>query len=62
MFIYIEIVKTEYYQREKMKIKKYSLVIMITIKIIKKNKRQKSTTPGIPRRSPIQVLTGLDVA
>ena len=27
----------------------------------KKNKRQKSTAPGIPRRSPIQVLTGLDV-
>ena len=26
------------------------------------NKRQKSTAPGIPRRSPIQVLTGLDVA
>ena len=30
MFIYIEIVKTEYYQREKMKIKN-SLNIMITI-------------------------------
>ena len=28
----------------------------------KKKKRQKSTAPGIPRRSPIQVLTGLDVA
>ena len=26
------------------------------------NKRQKSTAPGIPRRSPIQVLTRLDVA
>ena len=25
-------------------------------------KREKSTAPGIPRRSPIQVLTGLDVA
>ena len=24
--------------------------------------RKKSTAPGIPRRSPIQVLTGLDVA
>jgi hypothetical protein len=23
---------------------------------------KKSTAPGIPRRSPIQVLTGLDVA
>ena len=60
MFIYIEIVKTERYQREKIKI---SLIIMIKISIIKKeNKRQKSTALGIPRRSPIQVLTGLDVA
>ena len=25
-------------------------------------KREMSTTPGIPRRSPIQVLTGLDAA
>ena len=25
-------------------------------------KKQKSTAPGIPRRSPIQVLTGPDVA
>ena len=25
-------------------------------------KYEKSTAPGIPRRSPIQVLTGLDVA
>ena len=25
-------------------------------------KKKKSTAPGIPRRSPIQVLTGLDVA
>ena len=30
------------------------------IRDIKKNK--KSTAPGIPRRSPIQVLTGPDVA
>ena len=28
----------------------------------KENKRQKSTAPGILRRSPIQVLAGLDVA
>ena len=28
----------------------------------KKKKREMPTTPGIPRRSPIQVLTGLDVA
>ena len=26
------------------------------------NEKKKSTAPGIPRRSPIQVLTGLDVA
>ena len=25
-------------------------------------RKEMSTTPGIPRRSPIQVLTGLDVA
>ncbi len=25
-------------------------------------KKEMSTTPGIPRRSPIQVLTGLDAA
>ena len=31
MFIYIEIVKTEYYQREKDEIKKNSLTIMIKI-------------------------------
>ena len=61
MIIYIEIVKTERYQREKMKIKN-SLIIMIKILNMKKeNKRQKSTAPGIPRRSPIQVLTELDV-
>ena len=28
----------------------------------KTQKKEKSTAPGIPRRSPIQVLTGLDVA
>ena len=28
----------------------------------KKNHIMKPRTPGIPRRSPIQVLTGLDVA
>ena len=27
-----------------------------------KIKKEKSTAPGIPRRTPIQVLTGLDVA
>jgi hypothetical protein len=27
-----------------------------------KNKKGKPRTPGIPKRSPIQVLTGLDVA
>ena len=27
-----------------------------------KEKSKMPTTPGIPRRSPIQVLTGLDVA
>jgi hypothetical protein len=32
-------------------------------KVEKKLKKNwKSTAPGIPRRSPIQVLTGLDVA
>ena len=37
----------------------------IIINIKKKfevTKIKKSTTPGIPRRSPIQVLTGPDVA
>ena len=29
---------------------------------VKKNEKEMSTTPGIPRRSPIQVLTGLDAA
>ena len=59
MFIYIEIVKPERYQREKMKLKQLNN----NDKNIddEKNKRQKSTAPGIPRRSPIQVLTGLDV-
>ena len=28
----------------------------------KKKERQKSTAPGIPRQSPMKVLTGLDVA
>ena len=28
----------------------------------KRKKRKKSTAPSIPRRSPIQVLTGLDAA
>ena len=38
-------------------------VILVVNKIEKKcKKNQKSTAPGIPRRSPIQVLTGLDVA
>ena len=48
-----------------MKIKKdkNSLIIMIKIYIMKKeNKKQKSTAPGISRRSPIQVLTELHVA
>ena len=49
MFIYVEIVKTERYQGEKMKLRN-SIIIMIKI------------LPGITRRSPIQVLTGLDVA
>ena len=31
-------------------------------KIESKNQNEMPTTPGIPRRSPIQVLTGLDVA
>ena len=31
-------------------------------KIWKNNLKKKSRTPSIPRRSPIQVLTGLDVA
>ena len=30
--------------------------------MLKSKAMQKPTTPGIPRRSPIQVLTGLDVA
>ena len=51
MFIHIEIVKTEHYQREKNENKKKL-----------NNNGQKSTAPGTPRRSPIQVLTGLDVA
>ena len=56
MHIYNKIVETEYYQRknrkqlEKKEEKK------------QKKKKKKSATPGIPRRSPIQVLTGLDVA
>ena len=52
MHIYNKIVETEYYQRKKIEnsLKK------------KKKKKKKSTVPGIPRRSPIQVLTGLDVA
>ena len=64
MFIYIEIVKTDYYQREKMKIKKQLNNTDNNIDNEKKKntKRQKSTAPGIPRRSPIQVLTGFDVA
>ena len=63
MFIYIEIVKTEYYQREKMKINKKQLNNNDrNINNEKRNKRQKSTAPGIPRRSPTQVLIGLDVA
>ena len=61
MFIYIEIVKAEYYQSEKMK-KKQLKNKYKNINYEKKNKRQKSTAPGIPRRSPIQVLTRLDVA
>ena len=60
MFIYIEIVKTEYDQREKNTYKKQLDNKDNTIDNGKKG--QKSTAPGIPRRSPIQVLTGLDVA
>ena len=52
MFIYIEIVKTEYCQREKMKIKKQLNNNDKNIKNEKKeNKIQKSTAPGISRRS-----------
>ena len=61
MFIYIEIVKTEYYQGEKMKVKKLNNNDK-NINNEKENNRQKSIAPGIPRRSPIQILTGLDVA
>ena len=46
MFIYIEIVKTKYYQREKMKIKN---ILIIMIKICNEKRKQK-TAPGIPRR------------
>ena len=61
MFIYIEKVKAECYQREKMKIKQLNNNHK-NMNNKKENKRQISTAPGIPRRSPIQVLTGLDVA
>ena len=61
LFIYIEILKTEYYQREQNENKK-QLDNNDNYTGNEKKKRQKSTAPGIPRRSPIQVLTGLDVA
>ena len=44
-----------------MQIKKHSKLIK-RIEEMKKNGGKKITTPGIPRRSPIQVLTGPDVA
>ena len=60
MFIYVEILKTEYYQREQNENKKQ--LDNNDNYTGNEKKRQKSTAPGIPRRSPIQVLTGLDVA
>ena len=64
MFIYIEIVKPEYYQREKNERKKQKTKQLDNNdnNIDHEKKRQKSTAPGIPRRSPIQVLTGINVA
>ena len=64
MFIYVEILKAEYYQRDQNDNKK-QLDNNDNNKGNEKKKtqkRQKSTAPGIPRRSPIQVLTGLNVA
>ena len=58
MVIYIDVVKTEYCQREKMKIiikKKQLNNNDKNINNEKENQRQKSTASGIPRRSPIQV-------
>ena len=37
-------------------------VVSKTLKMKKKKKRDEPTTHSIPRRSPIQVLTALDVA
>ena len=54
MFIYIEIVRTEYYQREKSENKK-QLNKYDKIYIMKKeNKRQKSTAPVFPGGHPYQ--------
>ena len=61
MFIYIARVSQNTIKEKKMKIKKQLDKNDNNI-YYEKNKRQKSTAPGIPRRSPIQVLTGLDVA
>ena len=44
-----------------MQIKKHSKLIK-RIEEMKKKWKKKITTPGIPKRSPIQVLTAPDVA
>ena len=44
-----------------MQIKKHSKLIK-RIEEMKKKMEKKNTTPGIPKRSPIQVLTAPDVA
>ena len=59
MFIHIEIVKSEYYEREKNENIKQLNNNDKNINNETRKLRQKS---GIPRRSPTQVLTGLDVA
>ena len=44
-----------------MQIKKHSLIIKKKKKMKKKMEKKWPTTPGIPKRSPIQVLTRPDV-
>ena len=45
-----------------MQIKKHSKMIKRVDEMKKKMEQKKFTTPGIPKRSPIHVLTGPNVA
>ena len=53
--------KIKYDKKRYINTKEFKKQKICSIGIMKK-KRRKPRTPGIPKRSPIQVLTGLDVA